>query len=108
MAASLSSAVYDDVLREIGAWIRDLDGASGDVAAAAAEVAAARAGVDSQLAQAGNRGDEDGALHRVLWLSEQYARVEQRLAELRRVLAPVGACVFELADLRSFIQGAQV
>ncbi|KAL6779911.1 hypothetical protein ACKKBG_A14270 [Auxenochlorella protothecoides x Auxenochlorella symbiontica] len=106
MAASLSSATYDDLLRDVSCWVRDLRGSCGDVEAALREVAASRAEVDGQLAALGGAGDEE-ALPRALWLSEQYAAVEGRLAELQHRVAPIQEAVAGLATLHEYIQEAQ-
>ncbi|RMZ52349.1 hypothetical protein APUTEX25_001711, partial [Auxenochlorella protothecoides] len=106
MAASLSSATYDDLLRDVSCWVRDLRGSCGDVEAALREVAASRAEVDGQLAALGGAGDEE-ALPRALWLSEQYAAVEGRLAELQHRVAPIQEAVAGLATLHVYIQEAQ-
>lgn len=107
MAASLSSATYDNLLRDVSCWVRDLRGSCGDVEAALREVAASRAEVDGQLAALGGAGDEE-ALPRALWLSEQYAAVEGRLAELQHRVAPIQEAVAGLATLHEYIQEAQV
>jgi exonuclease VII small subunit len=83
---------YDDLLRDIQLWVYDLDGAAGDVNKALVEARRNRSEIEERMAAA-NPDDAQG-LHDLLWYSEQYPLVEQRLADIG---AQVGSPAFHPA-----------
>lgn len=99
MAASLSTAVFDEVLRDISFWIQDLDGVCGDVAASVAEVTA----LHTELEVATTEDD----VARAIWLSEQYGQVESRLMELRQRLEPIEEAVEAFRSLQVYVRECQ-
>ena len=103
MLASLSTAVFDEILRDILCWIRDLQGACDAVAAALEEVAALRASLEDQEAGA----SDDSSLARAFWLSEQYERVAGRLRDLGRRLEPIEEAVAAFRSLETYVRDSQ-
>ncbi|KAK2079084.1 hypothetical protein QBZ16_002774 [Prototheca wickerhamii] len=103
MLASLSTAVFDEILRDILCWIRDLQGACDAVAAALGEVAALRASLEDQEAGA----SDDSSLARAFWLSEQYERVAGRLRDLGRRLEPIEEAVAAFRSLEAYVRDSQ-
>lgn len=102
MKASLETANYDSLLRDVAMWVYDLEGTNADVQNALTAAGEKHRKIVEDMSHADP--DDPEGWHHLMWLSTQYPAVEERLKALGERLAPLNDAVSGLSDLRTFIQ----
>lgn len=102
LEASVKTACYDDILRDIKLWSIDLAAATDDLAMALADIVRRRDEISSKLVKALDNRDEK-RIRKLTWLAEQLPVAEARLRDLAEKVTPVGLAVAELEDLRETV-----
>jgi len=106
LEASLQTANYDDLLRDIKLWVIDLAASTDDVLAALDSIVRQRQEVEVRLEKAldSSEGDYDERkIRKLSWMSEQLPNMEDKLRILADKMTPIGVAVVELQDLRDHV-----
>jgi hypothetical protein len=106
LEASLQTANYDDLLRDIKLWVIDLAASTDDVLTALDSIVRQRREVAVRLEKAldASEGDYDERkIRKLSWMAEQLPSIEEKLRNLADKMMPIGVAVVELQDLRDHI-----
>jgi hypothetical protein len=102
LEASLKTASYDDLLRDIKLWSIDLAAVTEDVADALDRIVHRRKETQIKLTKAADANDER-KVRKLTWMAEQLPAAESRVRDLAEQIAPVGVAVTQLQDLRDTV-----
>jgi len=102
MEASISTADYDNLLRDMKMWMIDLDAMSDDVVSELTLVRKREDEISGKIERALEKGDTH-RLTRLLWEQENLPEVKRRIEALQETMVPVGIASSDLLALRQRI-----
>ena len=102
MEASISTADYDHLLRDMKMWMIDLDATSDDVVSELTLVRKREDEISGKIERALEKGDTH-RLTRLLWEQENLPEVKRRIEALQETMVPVGIASSDLLALRQRI-----
>ena len=102
MEASMSTADYDHLLRDMKMWMIDLDATSDDVVSELSIVRKREREIAGKIERALEKGDTH-RLTRLLWEQENLPEVKRRIEALQETIVPVGIASSDLLALRQRI-----
>lgn len=102
MEASMSTADYDHLLRDMKMWMIDLDATSDDVLSELTMVHRREEEIAGKIDKALEKGDTH-RLTRLLWEQENLPEVRRRMETLQETMVPVAIASSDLMTLRQRI-----
>ena len=102
MEASMSTADYDHLLRDMKMWMIDLDATSDDVLSELTMVRRREEEIAGKIDKALEKGDTH-RLTRLLWEQENLPEVKRRMEALQETMVPVAIASSDLMALRQRI-----
>jgi hypothetical protein len=106
LEASLQTANYDEILRDIKLWVIDLAASTDDVLAALDSIVRQRHDVALRLEKALESSEleyDERKIRKLSWTAEHLPSIEDKLRNLADKMTPIGVAVVELQDLRDHV-----